>query len=51
MCVALKIVAKGRCCEARRTAGKEAVEGDVDDYAEGDYDLFGSKFLYNKFGM
>ena len=31
--------------------GKNAVEGEVDDYAEGDNDLFGSKFLYNRFGL
>jgi hypothetical protein len=31
--------------------GKWAVEGEIDDYAEGDNDMFGINFLYNKHGL
>ena len=30
---------------------KGAIEGDVDDYAEADNDLFGTRFLHNKFAL
>ena len=29
----------------------KVVEGEVDDYAEADNDMFGNSFLYNKFGL
>jgi hypothetical protein len=31
--------------------GKQIVEGSVDDYAEADNEMFGNKFLYNKFQL
>ena len=34
-----------------QSRGAQAIEGAVDDYAEGDNDLFGSHFLYNKFQL